>query len=238
MNMRIIGIDCATQSARVGLALGRCTSRGLVIEDARRGGKGDADPIAVAAEWVRDESGPVLLALDAPLGWPVALSWELESHMAGQEIQASAKAMFLRETDRQITKRVGLHPLAVGADRIAHTALAALRLLGQLRRHLEIGIPLAWNPEIQEPSVIEVYPAATMRSRGANRGLKMEDLAVELAKCADIRAHAEKWARDRDVVDAMICTLAGFDFLTRRAVAPGNAGQLELARREGWIWCA
>ena len=36
-----------------------------------------------------------------------------------------------------------------------------------------------------------------------------------------------------DAFDAMLCVLAGQDFLSGRAMPPDN---LELARQEGWIW--
>jgi hypothetical protein len=38
-----------------------------------------------------------------------------------------------------------------------------------------------------------------------------------------------------DALDAIACALAGRDFASGRALPPDN---LELARREGWIWTA
>jgi hypothetical protein len=40
-------------------------------------------------------------------------------------------------------------------------------------------------------------------------------------------------AASPDVRDAVVCTLAGADFLAGRVMAPDD---LALARREGWIW--
>ena len=38
-----------------------------------------------------------------------------------------------------------------------------------------------------------------------------------------------------DVLHAVLCLLAGVDFLSREAVAP-EPERVALARREGWIW--
>jgi hypothetical protein len=38
---------------------------------------------------------------------------------------------------------------------------------------------------------------------------------------------------DDDVLDAVLCVLAGADFLSGQAYAPGD---MPLARKEGWIW--
>jgi len=39
--------------------------------------------------------------------------------------------------------------------------------------------------------------------------------------------------QDDDVLDAAICVLSGFYFLSNQCLAPPN---LELAKKEGWIW--
>jgi hypothetical protein len=70
--------------------------------------------------------------------------------------------LFRRATDDDIKLRLGKRPLDVGADRIARTAAAALKLLDRLRRETGRPIPLAWTPD-EDPTwrAIEVYPVAT-----------------------------------------------------------------------------
>ena len=62
----------------------------------------------------------------------------------------------------------------VGADRIARTAHAALRLLGELRKLSGAAVPLGWSPgELAESTVLETYPAAWLTVAGLpNRGYK------------------------------------------------------------------
>lgn len=62
----LLGIDCATQPAKTGLALGRLHNNGVCIERCAVGSK-SRQPATIALEWLTgcDE---VLIALDAPLG--------------------------------------------------------------------------------------------------------------------------------------------------------------------------
>lgn len=128
---------------------------------------------------------PVLLAVDAPLGWPEPLGHALAGHRAGEAPGVSANDLFRRETDRVVRRLYGRQTLDVGADRIARTALRALELLEVLRRRSgrELFLPLrnraeqrtdgSWgehrNAEGQGPAavpVIEAYPAGWLTARG------------------------------------------------------------------------
>jgi hypothetical protein len=48
---------------------------------------------------VRDSQVPVLLAIDAPLGWPKQLAETLINHRAGMPIETPANVMFRRTTN-------------------------------------------------------------------------------------------------------------------------------------------
>ena len=159
--MRIVGLDCATVDAKVGLALGNLGDDGLEIQDATLCTRERAAANVIAG-WLRDAQDPVLIAIDAPLGWPKPLAETLINHSAGMQIETHANAMFRRTTDLFIQRMLKKTPLDVGADRIARTAYAALAILGNLRAELGIPIPLAWTPaDISRVAAIEVYPAAT-----------------------------------------------------------------------------
>ena len=72
--------------------------------------------------------------------------------------------MFRRETDWFIKKALGQQPLDVGTDRIARTAYAASKILGELQLSIKKEIELVWDPDkLNRFSVIEVYPAATLQ---------------------------------------------------------------------------
>jgi predicted RNase H-like nuclease len=240
MTDSIIGVDCATQPTRTGLAravraLDRYTVVELMVCDGAR------DPVEVVADWLEPE-GTALLAMDAPLGWPVSLGRKLAQHDAGQPITVPTEVLFRRLTDRVVARRTGKTPLEVGADRIARTAHSALLFLDQLRKALEEPIPLAWETPLQQRiEAIEVYPAATMLARGGSlRGYKKAEsvgaraaLLEALTASCDCGSVKDVALHSHDCLDAVACVVGGLDFLEGAAVGPGDP---EVARREGWIW--
>ena len=68
----VVGVDCATDPRRVGLALGRWDGSRTTLVEVRHGSAA-APPAEIVARWIDAHDGPVLLALDAPLGWPAPL---------------------------------------------------------------------------------------------------------------------------------------------------------------------
>ena len=192
-------------------------------------------------DWVRQHDD-VLIAIDAPLGWPIALGEQLARHYAGGSIGGAAHAMFRRTTDRFIKAKTGKQPLDVGADRIARTAFAALALLTRLRSVLSDQIPLAWSPSNRSHwSVIEVYPAATLCAhrmpdreykKPEQRRVRMEIMRA-LAQHFEVAPYEALLTSNADALDALICTLAGLDFIQGSAMLPANT---DPAQREGWIW--
>lgn len=237
---RIVGIDCATQPEKVGLALAEHSDDGIRILEARTGGQGVESTVL---GWIGE--APSLLAMDAPLGWPEALPRALAEHAAGSPVRGRPSELFSRLADHAVFDRVGKRPLEVGADRIARTALAAIKLLNDLRCEARAEIPLAWEPGVKltGDAAIEVYPAGTLRSLG------ILDFGYKKPVNTDARSRILRELRERvrltgelagassnaDVLDAVICTVAGADFLGGSAIPP-TPDELPTARREGWIW--
>ena len=150
--------------------------------------------------------------------------------------------MFRRMTDRAIHKNVGKTPLDVGADRIARTAHAALRFLGELRKALSCPVPLAWSANTLEGiAAIEVYPAATLSAHGIrSTGYKKPEHVAERREILDaLRTHLALpdniglLEEDADALDAVVCLLAAKDFIEGQSVSPHDA---QRAEQEGWIW--
>jgi hypothetical protein len=236
----IIGVDCATSDTKVGLAIGDVEADRCVIRFAGACPRERRMAEQVSA-WVT-ESAKVLIAFDAPLGWPQTMGDALGAHRAGQPLEIEAHQLFRRETDRFVRVKLGKQSLDVGADRIARTAHSALKLLAEVRVSSGLPIPLAWTSDFSaRAAAIEVYPAATLRAHGVrdvgykHRGKITErreilnDLESVMVLPADRRT-IESYA---DPLDAAICVLAGFDFLKNAAYSPKDAA---LAEREGWIW--
>jgi hypothetical protein len=76
----LLGIDCATNPRKTGLALGELHEEVVHILRCATGTR-DEPPAMIAANWLRhyDEA---IIALDAPLGWPKKMSDALPDHRA------------------------------------------------------------------------------------------------------------------------------------------------------------
>jgi len=240
MQTKIIGIDCATHPSRVGVALGLVNQQTAKLLQVEVGGR-DSSIVKIIVNWI-NESKLVLLALDAPLGWPASLGEALVSHTAGQPIAAKPDELFRRVTDHIVKEKIGKQTLDVGADRIARTAYAALILLQELREITGHMIPLAWHSRLEHSvAAIEVYPAGTLRAYGLPAsGYKKEDRRhVRHAIISGIRRHIQLpddlsiLYDNSDVLDAAICVLAATDFLSGNVISPTNQ---KTAQKEGWIW--
>lgn len=236
----IVGIDFATKPKNVGMARAERHGASYIVTDVVLGAS-SRYPQPVVIEWL---SGQVnaLLAIDAPLGWPTALSRELARHRAGQAVEVPSELLFRRWTDRVVADRTGKTPLDVGADRIARTAHGALLFLADIRRGLGEPLPLAWRMPLRERvEVIEVYPAATLLARGASlRHYKKSDghevrrqILELLQKSCECDAVRDAAIDSDHCLDAIACVVAGIDFVDGTTVAP-NAP--DIAEREGWIW--
>jgi len=227
----IVGIDCAAQPENTGLALTlwrRQASKLSVIETRCAA---VAKPAAtIISGWIKP-FGCVLLALDAPLGWPAPLMLSLANHRAGECLAHAPKAMFRRTTDVDIRARLKTLPLAIGADRIAWAAHAALVFLKELRPLVSAPVKLLWRPDWSGCiGAIEVYPKATRASLGVPKDAgSLEGLESRFGFSSDQTPSSE---HERD---AIVCAIAGAEFLQGRAIAPTRSQQA-LARQEGWIW--
>ena len=256
MSTLVFGIDCATKAGKAGMVVAQWDNRRMSICDVHVTKHPDttmATELGDAIRSVRNERGPssVLLALDAPLGWPDDLSKALLNHEAGKAFplltdKDGDHRFFRRRTDQEVADAYKKTPLDVGADRIARTALAALRLLEAIS-----GVAMAWTPGELEPGTfaIEVYPAATLRALGLSasktknyklptdvgrevRGQLLDSLK---ATVDGLEVHREKVLATDHAFDALVCVMAASHFLSGAVVAPSDEHE-KLARREGWIW--
>lgn len=179
--VQIIGIDCAAQPKDFGIARGRVRGGRLEIDEVPRLRSTDnfEKLSATVRSWLvgnhADPPSRTLLALDAPLGWPIEMTRALHNHRAGAPLEHPSdedgddanpgNQLFRRHTDRFIAKKFPGAPLDIGADRIARVARSALDLLGRLGDTADgrSAPPLLWNPEYPKRlGAIEVYPRLTL----------------------------------------------------------------------------
>lgn len=261
--MFLIGIDYSAQEGNIGLAAGRLNGDSLKVEFAKCPGT-HAEVEKQIIAWINQEkkNGGVLIAIDAPLGWPKSLSRSLCWHKAGRALSTPADQMFDRKTDRWVHENIGKKPLSVGADKIARMGYAALSFLLRLRNATGCTIPLAWKPGcVKGISAIEVYPAATLKGRnispanckGKEGREKQECIANWLEDVINRLGMDGVWPSEdlvknrsvfenEHVFDAVLCVQAAMDFVKGNAVSPEDAEidgvkvGLKLAKKEGWIW--
>lgn len=242
-NLQILGIDAAVDPKNVGLAVATMATderwRLTGVETGRR----DAELSHQAADLL-DLDRPLLVAVDAPLGWPRELGESLAQHRAGEALDATSDRLFTRRTDHYVREQVGLKPLDVGADRIARTARAALALLDRLRDRTGKSLPLLMNPgDAKSGGLIEVYPAATLTQHGLPaKGYKKpparhlrETIVAGFEQRLTPGEFRSMCLASDHCLDAALCVLAAIDFLEGKCPPPQDN---DLARSEGWIWFA
>jgi len=213
----ILGVDCATKPHKVGLARAHVRDGDWYLTDTQVCSAAEP-PVEVLARWIAQDPD-CLLALDAPLGWPSALSAALPSHRAGQPVRGEAETLFNRATDRFVRASLGKRPLDVGADRIARTALATLELLKTLRERTAAPL-LAHDVDARAYKAVDASDARLAVERLIDRRLTTE------------RAFDAQTAND-NVLDAVLCIVSGLDFIAGASSGPSDR---DTAEREGWIW--
>ena len=132
-NFILVGIDCAAQTPKTGVALGRLSAGRILVDSVA---VGRPDPVADIAAFIQPDS-PVVIAIDAPLGWPASLGTSLVNHCAGDLVETLPNDLFRRETDRVIKQVIGKQSLDVGADKIARVAWSAVSIIDRLRSLLK-----------------------------------------------------------------------------------------------------
>lgn len=240
--MLILGLDAASDRKKFGYAVGTLNGSRIELIDAGLLG-GPARTAELAREvGVAAKSARVLVAVDAPLGWPSAMS-SVVTHRAGERIASTKDEMFRRLTDRRLRSETGgkHQPLEIGADRIARAAHEALTVIDELRTGSGLDLPMVWEPTFVGDGLIEVYPAATLRACGVSHKKYKEKVAVEvrlgLATClmAQIDGLERVCDGSSDAFDAALCLVAAADFLLGRCQPPAP-DEMDLAMKESWIW--
>ncbi len=236
-----VGVDLAAQDAKTGLAVVSAQGRGVRVESTQAGAD-DAALIEVVHLAVK-------AGIDTPLGWPAGFVDFIAAQARGwQEAPADTglpwrREMTLRVTDQEIHRRLGLSPLSVAANLIAHPALRWAGLEPRLR---EAGVDVARDGSGQ---VCEVYPAAALKVWGrVHRGYKGAGEGVRQVRAGLVAALAQAglvdWAGwegacvdSDDAFDAVVAAVVAWHVAGGGAGAVGpDARHREMAAQEGWIW--
>jgi predicted nuclease with RNAse H fold len=196
---------------------------------------------------LRAADGAAKVGIDCPVGWPDAFVDFVAAYRGGYVAAASEggsprwrQELVNRHTDLFVRRVVGLTPLSVAADRIAHVALRCAALLAKLEA---AGLAV---DRAGRGVVVEVYPKASLKrwnllpQRSYKQSAHPEAVAAVLAGLTsaapwlDLGDCAPAVGHSHDVLDALI---AG---LTARAADKGltcqpDESQRDAAETEGWI---
>ncbi len=240
MEIKVIGIDCATDPKKIGISIGDFTKGHIELIETQIAFDSQS-MYKFLCNYIKNHEN-VLLAIDAPLGWPMNLGLSLVNHNSGYALNVEANDLFRRETDKFIKRKIGKQSLDVGADRIARTAHSALVMLEKLRRMTGKDIRMAWKPsDLKGIAVIEVYPAATLdcyniTSTGYKDKNKMkirEEILAMLKNYINISKNTDLLLENADALDSAICLLSAKDFIEGNVYYPER---LDIAKKESWIW--
>jgi len=240
LKVNVIGIDCATDPKKIGISFGYYRNCEMIITNTIVS-KDFATMYRYLFDYI-NKNDIILIAMDAPLGWPTSMGHALYNHNAGDPIQIESNSMFRRETDRFIKRKIGKQSLDVGADRIARTAHSALSIIEEIRKHTNRDVTMIWDPtNIQDVNLIEVYPAATLDCynivstgyKESNKSDLRKVIIESLSNHIIIETDKNLILHNADALDSVICLLAAKDFIMGNVLYPEN---IELAKKEGWIW--
>ncbi len=96
-----------------------------------------------------------------------------------------------------------------------------------------------------ESSVIEVYPAVTLKQNGLQfdgyKGAKGIDARQEilnglLGKIQIDKVDVQEVVQDDNILHAVVCVLAGMDCVDGLCVVMPDKSHMDTVLREGWIW--
>ena len=232
--MLTVGVDLAASPATTAVAVLEWTPGPCVVALVHPAG--DDDIVSACQDADR-------VGLDCPLGWPLPFVDFVTAHRDGRPVAPAAtiderRALAYRATDLHC-QALGMRPLSVSADRIAHAAFRTAALLPRL------------DPGTDRSGagrVVETYPAGSLRRWGDPNphGYKGAPGRVRLAAkvawlldvlplafaCADV----ERACTSSDhAFDAVIASITARLTLVAGAVEPIPTPLRERARVEGWI---
>jgi len=234
--MRTIGIDLAADDAKTAIAAIRWSGGSAEVEQLDVG----ADDTAVLDAIRRSDKA----GIDSPLGWPVPFVKFVAAQEAGDLVLPQdpagrewRRSLAYRRTDLAVHEALGIWPMSVAADRIAHVAMRCAGLLARLAAE---GLPV---DRAGAGVVVEVYPAASLRRWGLEpfRRYKGTANAERLDLLVSCLTSAAPWLRlgaseagcrrSDHAFDAVLAAL------TARAAALGQttAPEGSEAAVEGWI---
>lgn len=172
-----------------------------------------------------DQSAPVVLAIDTPLGFSQGfIDLLLNGHVADSIDRSSDNPYLFRRTERLLFER-GLSPLSALKDMIGSQATKGMHVLARFAPQIETcGV---WT-DGDRLHAIEAYPSACKRS------IIMAELQREFGISGQTDAGLPEGFQHGDQIDALTCALVGWLFHGHldKLLQPA----MDIPVKEGWIF--
>lgn len=179
-------------------------------------------------EFVRN-AHTLVVAIDAPLGFPVGLTRLLNQQLAVPTVPEREidNPFAYRDCERWVAETFGRKPLSATFDKLGNNTTLAMTVSLTLEQEGFTRIPQSGMNRSR--SVIEVYPALVKRpGKGAQEAIPR--IARHLPPGLEIGS---------DPYDAAICAVLGLAFLgmhEQLGLEPIIEPPTDIAVREGWIY--
>jgi predicted nuclease with RNAse H fold len=238
--MRTVGVDLSAEPKKTWMATVSWTPGKAELLDLQQGVT-DAGIVSVA-------KGSARIGIDCPFGWPTLFVAFVQAHEAGGVARQEGLPikwrgdLANRVTDIAVRENTGLKPLSVGADRIAHVAFRCAAILADMD-----AVGLVVDRSGETGSVVEVYPAASLRQWGlSSTGYKRKEgrpalgelaaklLSPDFAPWLDLGSWSDAFHSNDDAFDAVIAAMAARAAVLG-VVVPPTPDQRIAAQTEGWI---
>ncbi|SDI26533.1 Protein of unknown function [Natribacillus halophilus] len=186
---------------------------------------------AVTDSFFLDTGHPVIIGVDAPLGYPKEFVRFINggAHPPRKPQKDIHNPLAYRYTDQVIHEALGKKPMSAAFDRIGNNTTVAIQhtRMWEENDHFKV-YPMAEQSEKDSRIIIEVYPALVKKSKTSQAS---EALRKYLP--AGIRPGT-------DAYDASICALYAIAYGTNGALLPKLVHPPEHAnhvvKKEGWIY--
>jgi predicted nuclease with RNAse H fold len=225
--LKLVGIDLSTDPGKCGVC---------VLEDALITYVGLGDSALQHPQWLLVHcAGADVVAIDVPFGWPKPLVDSLASYVIGVPLNRNRRQYQLRTTDLWVKQTLPLsNPKSVSTDKLGSTAIVGTNLLHDLSRK---GFGLSPQESGAHPTVIEVYPAASLQAWGLS-GMRKEDVIGSLKQkfaFTTSKVNGKTILTNAHCFDALIATLTARAYVDGDTSDPPSDIPCDVLRAEGWI---